>query len=67
MFAILKHLLVIHKQQDRQIDIIKNNTTSLFFENFIAYNKISNIRLIDEITETYDVYVGIYDPYIVFE
>lgn len=67
MFAILKHLLLADKKQDREIDIIRNNTTSIFFDNFVAYNKISNIRLIDEVTKTYDTYIGIYDPYVIFE
>lgn len=67
MFAIIKNLLKKYEKEERKIDILTNKTTKIFFDNFLKYNKSDKINLVNKINDDYDLYLWIYDPYIIFE
>lgn len=64
MFSIIQHLLM--NWFDWKIWVVENKSTIIFFQNFIKENPDSNVVLQKDFDDTYDIYIWIYDPNIIF-
>lgn len=64
MFSIIQHLLI--RWFDWKIWIVENNSSKIFYQNFIKENPNWNIFLQSDFDDTYDIYVWVYDPNIIF-
>lgn len=65
MFSFIKHL--VDSWFDGELHIKNTKNSKIFYNNFIKYNDVKNIKLVDSYNIVYDKYIGFYDPEVIFK
>lgn len=64
MFSIIQHLLL--RWFNWKIGVIENKSSKIFYQNFTKEHQSWNVVLQKDFDDTYDIYIWIYDPNIIF-